>query len=234
MPLDEQTFSRARNLDPSAVEQLLGHYYPTVHRLAFALTGREDSGRKVVHTIMRRAMDRLSRWRTEDEPERWFHHHTVLLTRRFAKLDPAPAEDVLVKPFDAPPPDYVAFIRALRKLHSQPREALVLAQAEKLNARQLAVAMDCSTEAAANHLTHARRELSNVVGLQLNVLLANLERVYQSLTPQEHLSLPLVKQITRRYLWPRRLWRWTRNVATLLLLLTAAYLTWRYAPLVDL
>jgi DNA-directed RNA polymerase specialized sigma24 family protein len=233
MPLDPTTFARARRLDPAAVQQLLGLYYPAVYRLAHGLTGRADAGRKVVHVVMRRAMDRLTRWRSEDEPQRWFLHHSVLLTRRFARLDPVPDDDVLVRAAETPAPQYVAFVRALRKLAFQPREAIVLAHAEQLNARQLAVAMDCSTEAAANHLTRGRRELAAVVGGQLNVLLAGLERVYRSLTPDEHLSLPLVRRMTRRYVWPRRIGRWLRNLATVILLITAAYLAWRYGPLID-
>src|SRR5690606_4155998 len=163
------TFIRARKLDAAAVERLLGTYYPTVHRLAWALTGREEAGRKVERTIMRRGLDRMQGWRSADQPARWFHHHTVLLTRRFASLDPTRADEVVVRTAGNPSPQYVAFVRALRKLAHQPREAILLAHAEKLNPRELAVAMDCSTEAAANHLANARRELAAVVGAELNV-----------------------------------------------------------------
>ncbi len=228
MSLDEQTFVRARNLNPAAVEMLLGEFHPVVHRLTHALTGTDAAGRKATGMILRRGLEHLPKWKSPDQPQRWFLHHTILLTRRFARRDPTPADDVLVRPMIDPPPQYTAFVRALRKLATQPREALILSDCEKLDPRQLAVAMDCSTEAAANHLVTARRELGTVVGGDLNIMLANLTRAYQTLTPKEQLAIPLVRKLSRRFIWPRKIWTWTKALLTVAALVVLAYLIWRF------
>lgn len=231
--IDASLYDRARKLDPRAAEQILGAIYPTVHRLAHTLTGREEIARKVVRAIIRRGLDRMPAWRAEGDAERWFLHHTVLLTRRLSPSEPEPADDILVKADPAASPQYMAFVRALRKLSPQMREAIVLHHAEQLDARQLAVAMDCSTEAAANHLAAGRRTLLAVVGSDLNVMLGTLARVYQSLTPQESIALPMLRRSIRRFVWPRRMWGMIRAAATIALILAIAYLVYTYGPILD-
>lgn len=231
--IDPDLYERARKLDARAVEQILGALYPAVHRLAYGLTGREDAGRKVVRAIMHRGMAQIPRWRREGDAERWFLHHTVLLTRRMRAPEGDPEGDVLVRADPQVLPEHVAFVRALRKLAHQPREAIVLHDGERLEPRLLAVAMDCSMEAAANHLATGRRELLAVVGSDLNLLLARLARAYHALTPQEGLALPMLKQAARRFVWPKRLWRTVRAVATVGILIAIGYVMYRYVPILD-
>lgn len=231
--IDPDLYERARKLDAGAVEQILGALYPVVYRLAHGLTGREDAGRKVVRAMMHRGVAQIPRWRREGDAERWFLHHTVLLTRRMRAPEGDPEADALVRAAPDSRPEYVAFVRALRRLAHQPREAVVLHDGEQLEARLLAVAMDCSMEAAANHLAAGRRELLAVVGNDLNLLLACLARAYHALTPQEEMALPMLKQAARRYVWPKRLWRLGRAVATVGALVVIGYVIFRYVPLLD-
>src|SRR5690606_34348027 len=148
------------------------------HRMAVALTGREEIGQRVVTAVMRQAMRRMPRWENEGDPQRWFHHHTVLMSRQAHKPEPSPMDDVLVETAGELSPQYVAFVRAIRGLPAQQREAVILHDGEQLDARALAVAMDCSTEAASNHLTIGRRELLPAAGDELNRLLAVMREAY--------------------------------------------------------
>ncbi|MCC6239867.1 MAG: sigma-70 family RNA polymerase sigma factor [Phycisphaerales bacterium] len=234
MSLAQDITSRARRYDRVAIEQLLAANYPGVYRLAAALTGSQTSARKIAVRVMRKSVERVEKWKDEKQLAGWFRHHTVLRTRRLVgSTGQPPGDDALVDQASKADLQYVAFIAALRKLSFQPREALVLAEGERLDGRELAVAMDCSIEAAANHLVAARRELMTVVGDQLNVRLAQLARVYQSLTPDEHLAVPLIKRVTRRRLWPRRLAIWSRNIITIALIALLGYFAWHYAATID-
>src|SRR5436190_20123545 len=163
---DDEILKRARKYDRSAVEALLATYYPIVYRIAYSLTGREDVGRGVVRFVFNQSLKVLPKWDRDGAPQRWFTHHTVLTTRRADRYEPEPAKDVLVKPFGKPPADYVAFIRALRALPQQQREAFLLTQGEGFDLRALAVAMDCSTEAAGNHLKAATDMLRTISGAE--------------------------------------------------------------------
>ena len=59
------------------------------------------------------------------------------------------------------------FIRALRALPMQQREAFILMHGEKLDVRAIAVAMDCSVLAAGNHLNEATDRLRHLAGSKL-------------------------------------------------------------------
>src|SRR4051794_41165259 len=133
------------------VVELLALHYPVVWRMASGLTGRGDVGRGVVRFVMQRSLRATSHWAEDGAPTRWFHHHTLLTTRRTLKHSPTVANDTLL---DGETADtgYVAFIRSLRTLPMQQREAFILTYGEKLDLRALAVAMDCSVTAATNHL----------------------------------------------------------------------------------
>lgn len=229
---DPELQVRARRLDANAVAALLNAFYPVVYRLALTLTGERDSGERVARAIMQRAMHRLPAWKNAGDPQRWFHHHTVLLTRRIsAQIDPM--QDVLVAAKTQPSPQYVAFVRAIRHLPAQAREAIILHDAEQLDARAMAVAMDCSTEAASNHLAAGRRELLPAAGEDLNRLLAELRQAYQSLIPQESIALPLVRKLVRRHVWPRRAWTVVRFILTVAIIAAIAWFAWVYVPILD-
>ena len=94
------------------------------------------------------------------EPFRWCQHHTVLVARRFSKRQPEVSRDPLVRNAQTDNAYYASFIRAVRTLPMQQREAFILTHGEEWDTRNLATAMDCSTEAAAVHLKEATRTLS--------------------------------------------------------------------------
>lgn len=232
--INSELQERARRLEPQAVEEILNVFYPIVYRIAVGLTGRPAAGEPVVRRIMRKAIDRMPRWTNDGDPQRWFSHHTVLAARRAAGEPPAPMDDALVTAGDpSPPAQYVAFIRALRRLPVQQREAILLHDAEQLDARSLAVAMDCSTEAASNHLASGRRELMATSGDELNRLLAAMRSAYHRLTPADDLALPLVKRVVRRVIWPRRIASVARAVIVLAALSAAIWAVWIYGPMLD-
>ena len=87
----------------------------------------------------------------------------------------------------------------------QQREAFILHYGERQNSRYLAVAMDCSTEAAANHLKAATDSLRAIAGPEFGPFTAQLAHCYTRLTPSEQLVLPSIKSVVRRYVWPRRI-----------------------------
>lgn len=232
--IDPELQARAQRLEPQAVEAVLNAFYPMVYRMAVGLTGDVPAGGRVTRRIMRRSIDYMPRWTHEGDPQRWFSHHTVLAARREGGRMPDPMGDALVAGAEgAPSPQYVAFIRALRGLSVQQREAIILNDGEQLDARALAVAMDCSTEAASNHLAVGRRELLPAAGEDLNRLLVTMRGAYHSLTPTEEMALPLIRRVVRRAVWPRRVWRLMRAAIVLGVLGAAAWAAWQFGPMVD-
>ena len=218
--MDEELFQRARRRDRQAVEAMLSEFYPLVSRVTLALTGRADVGSGVVRYVMKRSLAVLPKWQHAGDPLRWYSHHTVISTRRAAKHQPTLNNDTLRG--RQPQAKYMAFVTALRDLQVQQREALILHDCEGLDLRQTAVAMDCSTEAAGNHLQAARQQLGLIAGPDFEKLSAALKRTYQGLTPPEDLRLPAVRRQVGRYFWPRRVKK-ALKVLVLLAVLVALY-----------
>lgn len=203
--MDEETLRRARKADRAAAEAVLGEYYPFVCRATLALTGRADVGNGIIRYVMRQSLRVLPKWERDGEPQRWFSHHTILTARRAARHKPDMKHDTLRGP--APQAKYLAYVRAVRELPPQQMEALVLHDFEGLDLRQTAVAMDCSTAAASNHLQAAQQALKLMAGPDHAALSAAMKRTYQGLAPAEELRLPAVKRYVGRHLWPRRVKR---------------------------
>lgn len=203
--MDEDTFQRAKRMERTAAEALLEEYYPFVWRVTLALVGRDDIGTGVARYVMKRSLRVLPRWAYAADAQRWYGHHTIISTRRSAKHKAKLATDTLRGP--QPQPKYMAFVTSLRELSVQQREALILHDCEGLDLRRTAVAMDCSTEAAGNHLEAARRQLMLIAGPDYERLSEALRRTYQGLTPSEELRLPAVRSMVGRHLWPRRIRR---------------------------
>src|SRR4051812_35090482 len=159
MPVDDELLDRARRFDRAAIEAIFAENYPAVSRIAMGLSGRTDVGMGVTRFVIKRALHALPSWKDEDAPQRWFLHHTIITTRRAAKHQPDKTNDTLIADPRAAAPEYVAFIRALRSLPFQQREAFLLHHGERLNERWSAVTMDCSVIAASNHLNAATATL---------------------------------------------------------------------------
>ena len=126
MPIDQEVISRARKLDVSAVTAIFAEYYPMVHRIAHGLAGSASVGREVERFVLRRAFKVLPGWADEGALKRWFSHHAVLASRRSPRGDPNNPDDLLIDAQEQPELAYVAFIRALRSLPVQQREAFIL------------------------------------------------------------------------------------------------------------
>ena len=118
MPVSEELFDRARDLDPVATEALLSDVYPSVRRIALALVGDEGAARAVARRVMDQGLRVLPGWRQGATPENWFYHHTLLAAREAAAVRPAPSadgrQDPLVARASFADPAYAAFVRAVR------------------------------------------------------------------------------------------------------------------------
>ncbi len=227
MAISRDILSDARKFRREAMEHVLSECYPVVCRMAYGLSGREDVGRNVVKFVMARGVRQASTWKSEGDPQRWFDHHTILMWRRAARFAPHPLQDVLLTEDDRTHrPGYVAFIRAMRHLPSQQREAFVLHVGEGYDERRLGIAMDCSRDAAGNHLDAARRALREVSGDDFDANVAAIRQAYAALSPQENLVLPAVRHHLNRHLWPRRLKRLVKVIVSLAVVTALAYATW--------
>jgi DNA-directed RNA polymerase specialized sigma24 family protein len=228
MPVPEEVVRRAKQFDRRAMEEIVSDVYPSVYRMAHALTGRPGAARQVLHDVIRRSLRVLPNWRAGAVPENWYYHHTLLSARDFSARPPDPREDLLVAAAveAANDPMYLGFVRALRNLPPQQSEAFILHHGERLNDRLLGVAMDCSTGAAHTHLEAARQALAAVSGGGIDVLVTTLERAYQSLTPPPTAIAPVARRYVGRMLRPRRLRRLFR-ITLLIALVVAGYFAWR-------
>jgi DNA-directed RNA polymerase specialized sigma24 family protein len=224
-----ELLAAARKGKREAVVELLAMHYGVVWRMATGLTGRDDVGRGVVKYIMQRSLRAVSSWKDEGAPTRWFHHHTVLTTRRAAKHRPETVNDTFIKQ-SAGDVQYAAFVRALRALPMQQREALILSAGEKLAIRQLAVAMDCSVLAAENHLREAMQRLQALSMEKYDAHVARMASAYARLAPDEELALANIRKRVRRLVLPWFVKRVLLGIVALFLLIASAwggYWVWR-------
>ena len=219
-----ETIAAARKLKPRAVAELLTTQYPSVYRLSYALAGRWDVGRGVARFVLARSVRFMPKWDPEDDPANWYHRFTIMTSRRsLAKHKPDPKNDVLVEQALEPDAEYVAFVAALRHLEPQQREAFILHHGERLNDRYAALAMDCSTEAAHNHLSVAEKQLRLVAGPSMPQLTQKLADAYQHLTPADDIVVPAVNRVVFRQVQMRRVFR---MVVLLIKLAIVAVLCW--------
>jgi DNA-directed RNA polymerase specialized sigma24 family protein len=212
---------------------LLTSFYPTVYRMAYGLSGRDDVGREIVRTVMRQSLHVMESWQQESAPERWFIHHTVLTARRGLRHRPEIHEDTLVRGHEDDS-QYTAFVRAVRNLTFQQKEAVILHHAGGFDIRKLAQAMDCSTEAASNHLRTGTTELEKIANENLAGLLKKMKDAYMALAPGEEIYLPMIESRVRRFLWRRRLGRFVMAFLVAAILGLAAYFGWFLYRFLDI
>jgi DNA-directed RNA polymerase specialized sigma24 family protein len=230
---DEDVFESARSLNRAAVEQLLRIHYPQVCRIAMSICGRESAGLKAARTVMSQSLRMLPTWENALAASNWFLHHTVLSAREVGAAMAAPdlAHDCLVAHLERPSTEYLAFIRAFRNLAPQQCEAFLLFRGERLEARRIAVAMDCSTAAAANHLLAANKTLAEIAAGRFDAQATVLARVYASLTPPENLVVGDVSSVARR-LGRRRVARMIKRTVALAILAAIAWGIWRLSRMI--
>ena len=230
MPVEADVFRRARKGNIRAAISVMSDCYPQVHRLAYGLSGRDDVGRALVKVVMKRGMKQLTTWSDESTPLRWCQHHTLLTVRRAARYKPEVANDTLVRGAQTDNAYYASFIRAVRTLPMQQREAFILTHGEEWDVRNLATAMDCSTEAASVHLKEATRALSALGGNYYSTFTAQLAQTYKKLTPSEELVLTNVEYNVKRHLWPRKIWRLVQLITLATVIAAIVLFFWKIYP----
>ncbi len=198
-----------------------------------AMCGRPKQGRAVIQRVMAQSVNTIKWWEGESEAANWFLHHTVLTSREFTGEPPDVSEDCLITTLTDPSPAYVAFVRALRALPAQQREAFLLFRGEHLDLRQAAVAMDCSTGAASTHQMAANKAMSTIAGETFNDRSAELMRVYATLTPNEDLIVHDVGAVGRR-LRRKRFFKFVRQVILLALLAGVGYAIWKLSKMISI
>jgi DNA-directed RNA polymerase specialized sigma24 family protein len=205
MPVDEDILEAAQRHYREPLEALLAYHYPVVHRMSMALSGRVDVARGVERFVLNRVGRVLGQWRDASSAERWFYHHTILTSRRAQKH--GPKDDLLVSMEGAADPPYIAFVRAIRALPVQAREAILMHQGEGWDLRAMSVAMDCSTHATQVHLQLAEHTLRAVAGETYDAMVARLKAVYQKMSPATEDVMPIVRRAAARVGRPRRMKR---------------------------
>jgi DNA-directed RNA polymerase specialized sigma24 family protein len=223
MPVTPDIVQGARKLREDAVKQLLQDLAPGVYRIAYALSGRWDVGRGIARFVLNRSVKMMPKWGPETEPVNWYNRFTIQVSRRAARHRPAAGKDVLIEQAMQPDTEYIAFIAALRQLDTQQREAFLLRHGERLQTRSTALAMDCSTEAADNHLKAAEQSLRLVAGSNFDALAQKLGDAFAHLTPDSNDLVPTVQKVIFRRVWVRR---WIRRFIVLVEILIIAGLIW--------
>ena len=214
--------------DRGAITDILSRNYGSAYRLAFSLSGRERSARKISRRVLRQSLNVLTRWETDDEAARWFAHYTVLTARRFGGGD----GNELAKITDYPL--FVTLLQTLRKVPTQQREAFFLTHGEKLDLRRMATAMDCSCEAASNYLVAATNCLGHVAGDKLGEFLTAVPKIVEKVTPPPEKILVDVDGQVARYIWPRRIRRWLVRFLWVLVLAGMVWLAFHWREMVAM
>jgi DNA-directed RNA polymerase specialized sigma24 family protein len=227
----EKLLRRANRGKPAAIEEIARLFYPFAYRAACGLTGRDDLGDAVARDVTQRSVGQVPKWREPAEPGRWFRHHTVLAVREQLARHLGTRRDLLAD--DADSPEQTAQLAALRKLPHQQREAFILTHLERLGPRSLAQAMDCSTEAAANHLRSAEATLRPLTNGNLLPLIERLEARYRRLTPPADVADLKAKRHIRRKLLPHRAWATIRWTLLLTAMAAMSYGLWQVVPLLE-
>jgi DNA-directed RNA polymerase specialized sigma24 family protein len=229
VPVEPTLFQRSRKLSRSDIEAIVAEYYPTIHRVAYALSGREDVGRGIIRFVITRAIIQISRWRNIDAAKQWFYHFTVLTARRNTH-QPSAEQDCLVTSSLSNTkiqPAYLAFIRGLRMLPFQQREAFILHHGENLALRDLAIGMDCSTQAAQQHLEIAIDSLQALAGDAFPEMLGRFKSAYEKLLPAEDAITHSLRIIISRSLLSGWIKESIKAFFTLLVLILTLYFLWR-------
>jgi DNA-directed RNA polymerase specialized sigma24 family protein len=208
---------RPNSQDREEISALLTTHYPLVNRLAIGLVGDAAAAQQIARTVFTQSLPVLQRWKTDTEAANWFLHHTLLESRH---VKPAPV--------------FWAgcggdFLRAWSALPFQQKEAFLLTHGEKLDLRRMAIAMDCSTTAAGNHLAAATKSLQAATGTAYEAIVQNMTAAYLAPPPPPNL---VIEHTTRAAKRRRVLWR---IAAALLVLLAAAvaYFGYRIYGILD-
>ncbi len=223
--LDEDLVHNASSGQSEALSAVLCALYPSVSRIAIAISGSTERGLQLVKELIDQSLSAAPKWQDGLAPWRWFLHHLILNLRQ--RPGKPSAVDPLLQFAAGKELPYNAFLRAMRKLPPQQVEAFILRHGENLDERKLAIAMDCSTTAAANHLAAANQSLRLVASESFNERLEEFKTAYQNLSPDLQAVQLYISTRVRNFVVPRQTIRWTLRIFVLLLILAIAYFAWR-------
>jgi DNA-directed RNA polymerase specialized sigma24 family protein len=175
----------ARAGNRRAIEEVFRSVHPGACRLVRSLSGDAETAERIVDVSFRHALTVLPRWNPHIDPDHWFAHHALQTVRRMSPPRPDSTADLLATsvPIEKRTPEYIAFVRGIRRLPPQQAEAFILHHGHRLNARLLGVSMDCSTTAAENHLRAADTAMRSLTGEGFDALTRQLREVVVALTP---------------------------------------------------
>jgi len=189
----------------NAITTILRGCYPIVYRIAYLLTGDANSARGVTRQILRQSVRFVSKWHDDAAALRWYAHHTVLASRA---VTPEFHSSQLVRLPEWVDSAHSGWYAELMRLPRPQREAFLLHHAAGMDLRQLATAMDCSTQAAANHLVAAATAMKRIGEASLSQWTAGLPDALRRLIPPDEIIHVDVQRQIRRALWPGRIKRW--------------------------
>ena len=222
----------ARKGKRHGLEAVLRANYPRICRVSYALCAEQDKGQAAAKTVLRRALPIAWTWEGPVDVAHWLLHHCVQTARQIRGQKegvdapaPKPREDCLAFGGGLPA-EYAAFVKAIRSLPFQQMEAFLLTYGEELDTRGVAIAMDCSTAAAANHLNSARKALATVAGEKYTELTEDVGKVYAALTPKDEMVVEKVATGVSRHLARQRAGKTVKVLGPLLLLSAIALLVW--------
>jgi DNA-directed RNA polymerase specialized sigma24 family protein len=233
MPPTPELLERAKKGRRAAIEAVITEYYPRVHRVAQALCGQELAGLHVERQVIRRSLAAMRTWDHPPDVQRWFLHHTILASRQRKNHEIDLVSDPLIRGVATNSAYYPAFIRAVRTLPMQQREAYILHHGERLDVRGLSIAMDCSQEAAANHLKEATAALSAYGGDFFPTFTANMTQTYDRLSPAEELVVPAVRSSMRGRMSMGKVLGWTVTAIKLGVIAGVIFLSWKIVPMLK-
>ncbi len=172
-------------------------HYTRSRRIAIVLTGNQKIAKDVTEKLLKQSTRIADRWQDDADVARWFARHTIILSRDLVQGHFDPASDPLIT--TTADPTFQIILRTLRFLPQQHREAYFLAHGENFDLHQLASAMDCSTQAAANHLVAATTALAPVSAGRLNDFNSALPGFLVKLNPSEQtLSIEIDRLIRKQ------------------------------------
>jgi DNA-directed RNA polymerase specialized sigma24 family protein len=199
--------------------EILQRVHPRIYRLAIALCESRHSGMAVVARVFAHSGVLFERWESQDEADRWFLRYTVLCSRDQKSAEHQ--DNALISVANTPA--CRAAILSVWHLPMQQREAFLLHHGENLDLRQLAMAMDCSSSAAKNHLAAAEKSFRAVLGDDWPDFMADLPGLMQQLLPSAEIMEVEINAVIRR----RRKMLWIQRwVVTLTKCIAIALLGW--------
>ncbi|MBV8782125.1 MAG: hypothetical protein JO353_12080 [Phycisphaerae bacterium] len=193
MSITPDLLAKARDRDRAALIDLLVDRYPCLYRMAYALIGREDVASAAVKVVLRQSVAASRLWNSPSDVDRWFMHHTLLTVRRAGARPGELANDPLIRHVVSNNAYYPAFVQALRALSMQQREAFLLHHGERLDERGLGISMDCSMQAASQHLREATKVLRAYGGAMYSVLTEQVVQTYDHLAPPAEMIAPAIR-----------------------------------------